>query len=59
VEPQSLPAELVVLLYRRRWQVELFFRWLKCLLGCKRWLAESRQGATLQIYLALIAAVLL
>jgi hypothetical protein len=55
----QLPAALVVMLYRRRWQIELFFRWIKCLLGCRHWLAESRQGVTLQIYLTLIAAVLL
>jgi hypothetical protein len=59
VGPDELPAALVVLLYRRRWQIELFFRWIKCLLGCRRWLAESQQGATIQMYLALIAAVLL
>ena len=57
--PDELPAALVVLLYRRRWQIELFFRWIKCLLGCRHWLAESRPGATMQMYLALIAAVLL
>lgn len=56
---EELPAALVEMLYRRRWQIELFFRWIKCLLGCRHWLAESRQGATLQIYLTLIAAVLL
>jgi hypothetical protein len=55
----QLTAALVVMLYRRRWQVELFFRWIKCLLGCRHWLAESRQGATIQMYLTLIAAVLL
>jgi hypothetical protein len=59
LDPQQLPAELVSLLYRRRWQVELFFRWIKCILGCRHWLAESQQGVTLQIYLTLIAAVLL
>jgi hypothetical protein len=57
--PEELPAELVSLLYRKRWQIELFFRWIKCILGCRHWLAESEQGVTLQIYLALIAAVLL
>jgi len=57
--PDQLPAELVSLLYRRRWQVELFFRWIKCILGCRHWLAESPQGVTIQIYLALIASVLL
>lgn len=57
--PEKLPAALVVLLYRRRWQVELFFRWLKYLLGCRHWLAEGPAGAVIQLYLALIAAVLL
>jgi hypothetical protein len=57
--PEQLPAELVSLLYRKRWQVELFFRWIKCILGCRHWLAESPEGVALQIYLALIAALLL
>ena len=57
--PEELPAELVSLLYRRRWQIELFFRWIKCILGCRHWLAESPEGVALQIYLALIAALLL
>lgn len=59
LNPQELPAELVSLLYRKRWQVELFFRWIKCILGCRHWLAESPQGVALQVYLALIAALLL
>lgn len=53
------PAELVSVMYRRRWQIESFFKWLKCLLGCRHWLAESQRGVTVQLYLALIAAVLL
>jgi len=57
--PEELSAQLVSLLYRRRWQVELFFRWIKCILGCRHWLAESPEGVALQIYLALIAALLL
>ena len=59
LSPEELPGELVSLLYRKRWQVELFFRWIKCILGCRHWLAESQEGVTIQIYLALIAAVLL
>lgn len=46
-------------LYRERWQVELFFRWLKCLLPCRHWLAQSERGVTLQIYLSLVCALLL
>lgn len=46
-------------IYRRRWQIELFFRWLKCSLKCRHWLAESPEGVSIQIYCALIAALLL
>lgn len=52
-------AELISVMYRRRWQIEGFFKWLKCLLGCRHWYAESQRGVTIQLYLALIAAVLL
>jgi hypothetical protein len=55
----DLPAELVGLIYRYRWQIELFFKWIKCILGCRHWLAESQEGVTTQIYCALIASVLL
>jgi len=54
----DLDAELVLLAYRYRWTVELFFRWFKCLLGCRHWLWEDQQGLTLQVYLALLASVL-
>ena len=57
--PERLSAELAARMYRQRWEVELFFRWIKCTLGCRHWLAESQRGVTIQVYLALIAAVLL
>jgi len=56
---ETLSAELVSLLYRRRWSIELFFRWIKCILGARHFFAESRQGVAIELYLALIAAVLL
>lgn len=59
LSPTALSADLVGELYRKRWRVELFFRWVKCILGCGHWIAESQNGATLQIYLALIASLLL
>jgi hypothetical protein len=55
----DLAAELVALGYRRRWWIELFFRWLKCLLGCRHLLSTSQTGVTIQIYAALIASVLI
>jgi hypothetical protein len=54
----DLAAELVALGYKFRWSVELFFRWLKCILGCRHLLFESPRGVALQVYVALIASVL-
>ena len=59
ITPEELSAGDVALLYKRRWQIELFFRWIKCVLGCRHWLAQSPEGVAVQIYLALIAALLL
>jgi hypothetical protein len=56
---EELSGAEVALLYKERWQIELFFRWIKCILGCRHWLAESVPGTAIQIYLALIAALLL
>jgi IS4 transposase len=55
----DLPAELVVLLYKYRWQVELFFKWLKCVMGCRHLVAESEEGVRIQVYAALIAGLLI
>jgi hypothetical protein len=55
----DLDAELVGLAYRYRWAVELFFRWFKCILGCRHLLANSPEGVTIQVYLAIIASLLI
>jgi len=55
----DLEAELVALGYRFRWSVELFFRWFKCLLGCRHLLAQSQNGVTIQVYLGIIASLLI
>jgi hypothetical protein len=55
----DLAVELVALGYRFRWSVELFFRWFKCILGRRHLLAESQNGVTLQVYVAIIASLLL
>ena len=57
--PETLDALEVVGLYRHRWEIEKFFRWLKCLVPCRHWFAESAEGVTLQIYLCLIMGLLL
>ena len=55
----DLPAEQVVQLYECRWQVELFFRFLKQVLGCKQLLSTKEEGVQMQLYCALIASMLL
>ena len=55
----QLGAADAALLYKHRWQVEYFFRWLKCLMGCGHWIAEGPKGAAIQLHLALIGALLL
>jgi IS4 transposase len=54
-----LEAEYVALGYRFRWTVELFFRWFKCILGCRHLLSTSQNGITIQLYLGLIASLLI
>lgn len=55
----DLDADLVALGYRHRWSVELYFRWLKCILGCRHLLLTSPDGVAIQIYAALIASLLI
>jgi hypothetical protein len=53
LDPSDYPAELVGEIYRSRWQIEMFFRWFKCVLGRPEqwhWLAESEAGVAIQIY---------
>ena len=57
--PEELSAELAARVYKRRWQIEFFFRWIKTILPTHHWLAESANGVAIQLYLALIAGVLL
>lgn len=54
----ELEAELVALAYRWRWAVELFFRWLTCVLGCRHLLSQHENGVRLQVYVAIIASLL-
>jgi hypothetical protein len=55
----DLAAESVALAYRYRWTVELFFRWMKCILGARHLIAHNRNGVTLQMYAALIVSLLI
>ena len=55
----DLPAELIALIYRCRWQIELFFRWFKIILKADHLLSQSKNGLTIVVYCALIASLLI
>ena len=55
----DLDAELLAVAYRYRWAVELFFRWVKCVLGCRHLLSQGMNGVRIQVYAAFIASLLI
>jgi hypothetical protein len=55
----DVPAEVIVLLYRFRWLIELFFRWLKCVMSCRHLISQDANGIQIQMYCALIACLLI
>ncbi|HEY9017130.1 IS4 family transposase [Thiomicrospira sp.] len=52
-------AEEIAALYKKRWDIELFFKWIKQNLKIKRFLGRSENAVRTQIYIALITYVLL
>lgn len=55
----DLPTEVISLIYRHRWQVEIFFRTFKHLLGCRHLLSTCENGIKLQTYAAILACLLI
>jgi IS4 transposase len=55
----DVEAWVIGLLYRYRWHVELFFRWLKCFANFAHLISESRQGVLLSFYVAVIGILLM
>jgi IS4 transposase len=53
------PAIEIADLYKRRWQIELFFRWVKQTLKIRHFLGRSDNAVRIQIAVALIAFLLL
>ena len=50
----SLTAQEIALLYKNRWQVELFFKWIKQHLKVKTFWGNSENAVRIQIYTAII-----
>ena len=54
-----LSAKNIALLYKYRWQVELFFKWIKQHLQVKRFWGESENAVRIQIHIAIITYCLI
>ena len=54
----TLPAETVAALYKKRWQVELFFKWIKQNLRIKHFYGTSENAVKTQIWIAVSVYVL-
>ena len=52
------PAKVIGKLYRHRWMIELFFKWLKCVVKLRHLVSHSQNGITIQFYVAVIMVLL-
>ena len=55
----TLPPLTIAALYKSRWQVELFFKWIKQHLRIKRFLGTSETAVKTQIWCAVSTYVLI
>lgn len=55
----DVPPEVVALIYRYRYSIEIFFRFFKQVLGCRHLLSQKPEGILIQVYCAVIACMLL
>lgn len=55
----DVPAEIIGLIFRYRWTIEIFFRFFKHVLGCRHLLSHSENGIEIQTYCAIIACLLI
>ena len=55
----DVPAEVIGLIFSRRWAIEIFFRFFKHMLGCRHLLNHDQNGIEIQTYCAIIACMLI
>jgi len=55
----NVPAWVIGLAFRYRWTIEVFFRFLKHILGCRHLLSTQKNGIEIQVYMAIIACMLI
>lgn len=54
----DLPAEIIAELYKARWEIELFFKWIKQNLKLKKFLGKSANAVKIQLATAVISYLL-
>lgn len=55
----DVPVEVMSLLYKYRWAIEIFFRFFKHVLGCRHLISHCTNGIEIQVYLGIIACLLI
>ena len=55
----DVPAEVVALIYQHRWQIEVFFRFFKHVLGCRHLISHDTNGIEIQVYVGILACLLI
>lgn len=55
----DLDADTIALIYHYRWQIEIFFRYFKHMLGCRHLLSHCENGIEIQTYAGIIACLLI
>ena len=55
----DLDADVIALIFKYRWTIEIFFRFYKHILGCRHLLSYNRNGIELQTYSAILACMLI
>jgi hypothetical protein len=55
----DVPADVIAHLYRHRWQIELFFRWLKCFANFDHLISHNRQAVQAHFHVAVIGILLM
>jgi hypothetical protein len=55
----DLEADVIALIFKHRWMIEIFFRFFKHVLGCRHLLSYNQNGIELQTYAAIIACMLI
>lgn len=55
----DVPADIIAEIYRSRWQIEVFFRFFKHVLGCRHLLSEDAVGIEIQTYCGIIVCLLI